>query len=63
MAFGGLRFSPVAIGLLLTIALYPVLWLVFVRGFGGAYAFAALPLLVFGLGVWGLMPKTTREPF
>ncbi len=30
---------------------------VVVRGFGGAYAFAALPLLVFGLGVWGLMPK------
>ena len=30
---------------------------VVVRGFGGAYAFAALPLLALGLGVWGLMPK------
>lgn len=30
---------------------------VVIRGFGGAYAFAALPLLIFGLGVWGLMPK------
>jgi uncharacterized protein DUF3592 len=27
---------------------------VVVRGFGGAYAFALLPLLVFGLGVMGL---------
>ena len=34
---------------------------VVVRGFGGAYAFAALPALVLGLGVWGLMPKRRAQ--
>ena len=34
IAFGGVRFSPIAIGLVLTMALYPVLWLLFGRRAG-----------------------------
>ena len=34
VAVGGFRFSPIAIGLLLTIALYPILWLLFGRRAG-----------------------------
>jgi hypothetical protein len=48
VAVGGFRFSPIAIGLLLALALYPVLWLVFGRRVGHGPMLAIVIAVGFG---------------